>query len=404
MSAAGQGAAPVSRGAHEGLATIVESMAVEPEPTPATKSSESSRVATPGAPLPGSAAGRVTWSTEEAPLNRNYTFEQFVVGSCNRLAHAAALASSEQPGQAYNPLFVHGNVGLGKSHLLQAIGNAILRRSHEARLIYISCEEFTNRYIRSIESREVDRFRKYHRTADVLIVDDVDFLANKERTQEEFFHTFNDLYNAGKQIVLSSDRPPPEIPALEERLVSRFKWGLVVDIDRPCFETRVAILKRKAKMRSVELPDEVAYYVAKRIDTNIRELEGALIKLIGVAAITERVLSLNLAQEALHDVQPSKSYHVALTEIMSLVTSEFAISARDITGKNRTQAISFPRQVGMYLSRMHTEHSLEEIGKFFGNRDHTTVLYAVTKIRERAQSDRVLKELLASLATRLIRR
>jgi chromosomal replication initiator protein len=339
----------------------------------------------------------------EIARNESYTFEQFVVGPCNRLAHAAAIATADHPGRAYNPLFIHGGIGLGKSHLLQAIAHAVQRKQHRARVLYLSCEEFTNRYIQAIETKAVDEFRAYHRNADVLMLDDVEFLAGKERTQEEFFHTFNDLFNRKCQIVLSSDRPPPEIPTIEDRLVSRFKWGLVTDIGKPCFETRVAILKRKARLRSVELPDDVAYYVAERVESNIRELEGALITVLGVASFCEREVSLEVAEEALRGVPSMRAPHVALNDVLALITSEFALSAREITGKGRSQAVSFPRQVGMYLSRQHTEHSLEEIGRFFGNRDHTTVLYAVQKIAERAGKDRVVKDLLQSLSQRLRR-
>ncbi len=334
-------------------------------------------------------------------VNRDYTFENFVVGSCNRLAQASAMTVGENPGNSYNPLFIHGNVGLGKTHLLQAICHAVLRKRPEARVVYLSCEEFTNRFIQSIERKCVDEFRAFHRSADVLVVDDVDFLASKAKTQEEFFHTFNELFHAKRQVVLSSDRPPLEIPTLEDRLVSRFKWGLVTDIDMPCFETRVAIVKRKARMRSVDLPDDIAYLIAQRVTTNIRELEGALTKVLGVAAITEQDLSVALAEDALRGISTPRPPRARLEDIMTLITSEFSLSSRDLTGKSRSQAISFPRQIGMYLARELTDHSLEDIGRFFGGRDHTTVIYAVDRIRKRFATDRVVKDLLATLTQRL---
>lgn len=337
----------------------------------------------------------------ETALNKDYTFEQYVVGPCNQLSHAAALAIGQNPGRAYNPLFVHGNVGLGKTHLLQAICHAVKHKPEPSRVLYLSCEDFTNRFILSIQNGRLNDFRDFFRSADVLVIDDVQFLGGKEKTQEEFFHTFNHLYNAHKQIVISSDRPPVEIPTVEERLVSRFKWGLVTDIELPCFETRLAIVNRKARLRGIELPDEVSQYVAERITTSIRELEGAVIKVLGVSAITERTITLTLAEEALKGLASRRPNKISIDNIISLITSEFSISARDLTGKGRTQAVSLPRQIGMFLARDHTDHSLEEVGRHFGNRDHTTVLYAVQKIKNRAKGDRMFKELLANLSARL---
>jgi len=336
-------------------------------------------------------------------LNPNYTFDRFVVGPCNRLAHASSLAIGENPGCAYNPLFVHGNVGLGKSHLLQAICHTVLRRDPNARVLYLSCEDFTNAFIQAITTHQLDAFRDYYRSADVLVIDDVQFLANKEKTQDEFFHTFNALYDAQKQIVLSSDRPPVEIPTVEERLVSRFKWGLVAEVEAPCFDTRVAIVRRKAAGRGVELPEDVARYLAERVTTNIRELEGAVIKVVGIAAITDQPISLALAESCVRGM-PSRHAQVSVDDVMTLITSEFAITARELTGKSRTQTVSLPRQIAMFLLREHTESSLEDVGRIFGNRDHTTVLYAVNKIRERSQKDRMFKELLDGLGNRLLTR
>ncbi|MCK5943689.1 MAG: chromosomal replication initiator protein DnaA [Planctomycetes bacterium] len=337
------------------------------------------------------------------PLNPNYTFDKFVVGPCNRLAHASALAIGENPGHAYNPLFVHGNVGLGKTHLLQAICHTVLRRDPNARVLYMSCEDFTNSYIQAIQAHRIDTFRDYHRGADVLVIDDVQFLANKEKTQDEFFHTFNALFDGQRQIVLSSDRPPVEIPTIEERLVSRFKWGLVAEVETPCVDTRKAIVSHKAAGRGVELPDDVAQFLAERVTSNIRELEGAVIKVVGFAAITDQPITLSLAESCLRGM-PMRRAQVTAEEVMSLITGEFAITARELIGKSRTQAVSMPRQIAMFLLREHTENSLEDIGKIFGNRDHTTVIYAVNKIRERSQKDRMFKELLDGLSSRLMTR
>ncbi len=337
------------------------------------------------------------------PLNPNYTFDRFVVGPCNRLAHASALAIGENPGHAYNPLFVHGNVGLGKTHLLQAICHTVLRRDPNARVLYMSCEDFTNSYIQAIQAHQIDHFRDYHRGADVLVIDDVQFLANKEKTQDEFFHTFNALFDGQRQIVLSSDRPPVEIPTIEERLVSRFKWGLVAEVEAPCVDTRKAIVSSKAAGRGVDLPDDVAQFLAERVTSNIRELEGAVIKVVGFAAITDQPITLSLAEGCLRGM-PMRRAQVTSEEVMALITGEFAITARELIGKSRTQAVSMPRQIAMFLLREHTESSLEDIGKIFGNRDHTTVIYAVNKVRDRSTKDRMFKELLDGLSSRLMTR
>ncbi len=392
---------PLSAGLGEVLDPIRRRMETGPGSPPGSLSGHPvSGHATHGAMPTGAPAGRRSNGTQ---LNPNYTFDKFVVGSCNRLAHASSLAIGENPGCAYNPLFVHGNVGLGKSHLLQAICHTVMKRDPNARVLYMSCEDFTNSFIQAIQNHQLDAFREYHRSADVLVIDDVQFLANKDKTQDEFFHTFNTLYDAQKQIVLSSDRPPVEIPTIEERLVSRFKWGLVAEVEAPCFETRAAIVRRKAKGRGVDLPDDVASFLAERVSTNIRELEGAVIKVVGIAAITEQPITLALAESCMRGM-PVRHSQVSADDIMTLITTEFAISARELTGKSRTQTVSLPRQVAMFLLREHTENSLEDVGRIFGNRDHTTVLYAVTKIRERSQKDRMFKELLDGLSNRLLTR
>ena len=359
-----------------------------------------------GMPPSGRALGQSVHEHKlrRAQLNPNYTFDKFIVGPCNRLAHAATLAAGENPGSAYNPLFIHGNVGLGKSHLLQAICQNVMKQTPQARVLYLSCEDFTNTFINAIQNNALDEFRNFHRRVDVLVIDDIQFLASKDKTQDEFFHTFNALYDAQKQIVMSSDRPPVDIPTIEERLVSRFKWGLVAEIEAPCFDTRVAIVRRKAKGRGADFTEEVANYIAERVTVNIRELEGAVIKVVGVAAITGRPVSLQLAEEALRGVAVTRLALVSVDDVMGLITAEFALSARDLTGKSRTQAVSLPRQIAMFLLREHTEMSLEDIGRIFGNRDHTTVLYAVTKIRDRTQTDRMFKDMLDGLGARLMGR
>jgi len=287
---------------------------------------------------------------------------------------------------------------------MQAICHTVMRRDPNARVLYMSCEDFTNTFIQAIQSGNLDQFREFHRSVDVLVIDDVQFLANKEKTQDEFFHTFNALYDAQKQIVISSDRPPVEIPTVEERLVSRFKWGLVAQIEAPCFDTRAAIVRRKAKGRGAEFGDDVAALIAERVTNNIRELEGAVIKVLGLATITGRPVTVELAEEALRGVALPRQTQVSAEDVMTLITSEFAISGRDLTGKSRTQAVSSPRQIAMFLLRDHTDMSLEDIGRLFGNRDHTTVLYAVNKIRERSQTDRMFKEMLDGLGGRLVAR
>ena len=321
-------------------------------------------------------------------LNPKCTFESFVVGPCNRFGHAAALGAAEQPGKSYNPLFLHGRVGVGKTHLLQAFCYSVLERFPESRILYLSCETFVNHFIDALENGDMMSFRDKYRNIDVLVVDDIQLLANKERTQEEFFHTFNSLYNAGKQIVLSSDSPPKDIPTLQDRLVSRFKWGMVTEIEPPCFETRMAIVKRKARERGTELPDDVAQFISENIEENVRELEGAVTRLFGYTRLTNAKISVDLAREALAGLIDVRSGAPTVDDIISLVTEHYQVKLSELQSKKRTKAIAFPRQVAMYLSRKVTRHSLEEIGGFFGGRDHTTVLYAVEKIEKEISGDR----------------
>jgi len=325
-------------------------------------------------------------------LNAKYTFDNFVVGPCNRFAHAAAVGAAESPGKAYNPFFLHGSVGLGKTHLLQSMCYSLLQRQSDVRILYLSCETFVNHFISALENGDLQKFRNKYRNVDVLVVDDIHILANKERTQEEFFHTFNTLYNAGKQIVLSSDSPPKDIPTLQDRLVSRFKWGLVTEIEPPCYETRMAILIRKSRERGRELPEDVARLLAEHIDTNIRELEGAVTRLIGFAGLSGQKVTCELAREVLRDIFTVRKGTPSIDEITRLVTEHFGVKLSELQSKRRTNAVAYPRQIAMFLARKITRHSLEEIGGFFGGRDHSTVVYAVEKISKLVAQGHECKE------------
>jgi chromosomal replication initiator protein len=344
----------------------------------------------------------LAWESDVA-LNPHYRFDGFVVGPCNRFAHAAAVGVSESPGRAYNPFFLHGSVGLGKTHLLQSLCYALLDETPDTRILYLSCETFVNHFVGALETGNLNKFRNKYRNVDVLVVDDIHMLANKERTQEEFFHTFNTLYNAGKQIVLSSDSPPKEIPTLQERLVSRFKWGLVTEIEAPCYETRMAILKRKSREKGHELPDAVAKLVAEHIDTNIRELEGAVTRLISYAGLNGQEITPELARKVLRDVFAAPRGQPSMDDILRIITAHFNIKVTELQSRRRTKAIAYPRQVGMYLARKITRHSLEEIGGFFGGRDHTTVLYAVEQIEKQIQADERLRATVVGFLAQLQR-
>jgi chromosomal replication initiator protein len=331
------------------------------------------------------------------PLNPDYTFDNFVVGPSNHFCHAAATAVADQPGDSYNPLFLHGNAGLGKTHLLQALCHVL--QGKEAKVCYLSCEDFTNHFIGAIESRSLDSFRYRYRHADVLAIDDVHFLAEKERTQEEFFHTFNSLYNRQKQIILSSDRHPKDIADIEERLVSRFKWGLVIQLEPPPLETRIAIVKRKAKMRSMELDDMAAAYIGERIKENVRELEGAVNRVLYLSRLNNRQIDVELLEEALADLVPSLPVNIGpgLAEILRVVADRFGIRPTDIQSRRQTKSVAYPRQICMYLARRCTQCSLEEIGGHFGGRDHTTVHYGIRKIEGMVEQSQETKMLVESL-------
>ncbi|KEI11523.1 chromosomal replication initiation protein [Clostridium novyi B str. ATCC 27606] len=331
-------------------------------------------------------------------LNPKYTFDSFVIGNSNRFAHAASLAVAESPAKAYNPLFIYGGVGLGKTHLMHAIGHYILQNTPNAKVAYVSSEKFTNELINSIKDDKNEEFRNKYRNVDVLLIDDIQFIAGKERTQEEFFHTFNALYEADKQIILSSDRPPKEIPTLEDRLRSRFEWGLIADIQAPDFETRIAILKKKADVENLNIPNEVMVYIATKIKSNIRELEGALIRIVAYSSLTNREVSVDLAAEALKDIISSEqNKQVTIDLIQDIVCSYYNLRIQDLKSSRRTRNIAFPRQIAMYLSRKLTDMSLPKIGEEFGGRDHTTVIHAYEKISNILKKDESLRNVINDL-------
>ena len=324
-------------------------------------------------------------------LNPKYTFDTFVIGSGNRFAHAASLAVAEAPAKAYNPLFLYGGVGLGKTHLMHAIGHYVLDHNPSAQVLYISSEKFTNEFINAIRDNRGESFRSKYRNIDILLIDDIQFLAGKEQTQEEFFHTFNALHEERKQIIISSDRPPKEIPTLEERLRSRFEWGLITDIQPPDLETRIAILRKKAKAENLDIANEALMYIASQIDTNIRELEGALIRVVAYSSLTNQDITTHLASEALKDIIPSnRSRIITIQLIQQKVGEYFGIKMEDFKARKRTKAVAYPRQIAMYLSREMTDHSLPKIGEAFGGRDHTTVIHAYEKISGTMKSDQEL--------------
>ncbi|MBI1953743.1 MAG: chromosomal replication initiator protein DnaA [Candidatus Omnitrophica bacterium] len=337
----------------------------------------------------------------EGALNTRYTFDQFVIGSSNRFAHAAAMAVSDSPAKVYNPLFIYGGVGLGKTHLMQAIGHRMRERSPRAKCLYLTSERFTNQLISAIQNRSMAAFRDRFRTADVLMVDDVHFMGGKEATQEGFFHTFNALYDAHKQIVISSDRQPKELHGLEERLVSRFEWGLVTDVHPPDLETRAAILRKKALAQGQEVPEEVTLFIAQQITSNIRELEGALNRVTAYGLLEGQAITLPMAREVLRGVMVETAKEVTVEKILQVVADHFSLSVADLKGKRRTQKVSFPRQLAMALARELTESSLPAVGEFFGGRDHTTVLYACQKLEQVRKKDGKVGRIYESLLVEL---
>ena len=332
-----------------------------------------------------------TWGKEQ--FNMHNTFDTFVIGPGNRFPHAASLAVAEAPAEAYNPLFIYGGVGLGKTHLMHAIGHHVLSNKPNAKVIYTSSEKFTNEFIKSIRDNETEAFREKYRKIDVLLIDDIQFTQNKEQTQEEFFHTFNELHQNNKQIVISSDRPPKEIAKLEDRLRSRFEWGLIVDITPPDYETRMAILQKKIGEENLDIPPEALNYIANQIQSNIRELEGALTRLLAYSKLQGKPITTELTAEALKDIiQSPKSKKITIQDIQKIVGQYYSVRIEDFSAKKRTKSIAYPRQIAMYLSRELTDFSLPKIGEEFGGRDHTTVIHAHEKIANDIKSDPTFKQ------------
>lgn len=335
-------------------------------------------------------------------LNPRYNFENFVVGPSNRFAHAASIAVAQAPAKAYNPLFIYGGVGLGKTHLMQAIAHYIMAHNPASKIFYVSCESFTNELINAIQNRTTLKFRTKFRGVDVLLIDDIHFLSGKEHAQDEFFHTFNTLYDAHKQIILSSDRPPKEIVNLEERLISRFEWGLVTDLQPPDFETRVAILRRKAQLSSINVPDEIIFYIAEKIKTNIRKLEGALLRVVSNTSLVGDELTVPLTEQLLQDfIISEEETMVNIDTIQKVVADYFDIRVADMKSSRRPKSIAYPRQIAMFLSRDLTRSSLPEIGEAFGGRDHSTVIHAYRLVEERVTSDFSLKKAINTIKQRL---
>ena len=337
------------------------------------------------------------FSVRESQLQDRFSFANFIVGKGNQFAHAAALAVAEAPGKTYNPLFIYGGTGLGKTHLSQAIGNFVKEQSTESRVYYTAAEKFMNEMIYAIQNRKTIEFKNKYRSKDLLILDDIHFLADKESLQEEIFHTFNSLYGSGRQIVMTSDRPPKDIPSLQDRLLSRFQWGLVVDIRPPDLETRIAILRNKSERDGIEILDDVSYYIASNVKSNVRELEGCLVRLLAYSSLTGNEMSVETAREVLRDIVGPERPRITPESIQRVVADYFGLSEDSIRGKRRTASVALPRQVAMYLSRELTELSLKEIGARFGGKDHSTVLHAYDKVKRLSVEDPKMKGVLDRL-------
>ncbi|MFC2174153.1 chromosomal replication initiator protein DnaA [Acidobacteriota bacterium] len=349
---------------------------------------------TPARPAPAQVP---EYFTNRSLLNPRYTFDSFVVGSCNQFAHAASQAVADLPGQSYNPLFIYGGTGLGKTHLMHAIANQITKKMPETFILYTTTEKFMNELINSIRDDRILSFREHYRNVDVLLIDDVQFLAGKERTQEEFFHTFNTLLEAQKQIVVTSDSPPKEIPTLEERLRSRFEWGLISDIQPPDLETKIAILKKKADLLKIYLADDVALYIASKTKSNVRELEGSLIRLMAVSSLLDKPIDVALARETLRDIIEQKRRKITIENIQGIVSDFYGITVSDLKDKNNSQSVAFPRQIAMYLCKELTGASYPTIGKAFGGKHHTTVIHSVKKIEQHIKADEEFHKLINNL-------
>ncbi|MBP7330743.1 MAG: chromosomal replication initiator protein DnaA [Firmicutes bacterium] len=336
-------------------------------------------------------------SYQSSPLNPKYTFDTFIVGNSNRFTHAACLAVSEAPAKSYNPLFIYGGVGLGKTHLMHAIGQHIMEHSSWLKVFYVTSEKFTNELINSIRDDKTVGFRNKYRGMDILLVDDIQFLAGKERTQEEFFHTFNTLYEANKQIIISSDRPPREIPTLEDRLRSRFEWGLITDIQPPDLETRIAILRKKSQLENLTVPDDTIAFIANKIQSNIRILEGALNRVIASSSLNGKEINPEMAAEVLKDIMPNRPRPITIQLIQEVVADFYNLKVEDFKSKKRNRSISFPRQIAMYLSRELTDASLPQVGNFFGGRDHTTVIHAYDRINDELKENSIFQDTIKDL-------
>ncbi|HVH88552.1 MAG TPA: chromosomal replication initiator protein DnaA [Terriglobales bacterium] len=348
----------------------------------------------------GASQSRFDWETA-AQLNPKYTFDAFVIGSGNQFAHAASRAVAERPSKAYNPLFLYGGVGMGKTHLMQAIGHEVKKRMPEASICYVSSEKFTNEMINSLRYDKMTSFRDKFRNVDLLLIDDIQFLAQKERTQEEFFHTFNALHESMKQIVIASDRPPKELAEIEDRLRSRFEWGLIADIQPPDLETKVAILQKKSETEKVALPTDLALYIASNVRTNVRELEGALIRLIAYCSLTGAEITLSTAQQVLKNFIDSQARKISIESIQKAVAEQFGLRTAEIKAKNNSRSIVVPRQIAMYLAKQMTEASLPEIGRQFGGKHHTTVMHSIAKIDEQRRADKDLNRTINKLTETL---
>jgi len=371
--------------------------AVEPQPAP-SPAPASPRQADPAYPAPFQGSGE---SDLPLRLNELYSFDNYIIGPANSVAHASARAVGQNPGRAYNPLFIHGSVGLGKTHLLHAVCHEFMTRFPGDRVCFLSCEEFTNEFVRSLQRNDVDSFRARFRNVHLLVIDDIHFLKGKERTQEEFFHTFNQLYQSNRQIVLSSDAAPNEIPTLEDRLVSRFGWGLVTQLEQPEMETRMAIVRRKAELMHIDVPNDVVEFIATHFRNNIRELEGALLSTRAYADVLGEPITLRLARAALKQSLQPVGIGITIDKISQLVCERFQVKIADLRSKRRGRSISTPRQMIMFLARKLTSLSLDEIGDYFGGRDHSTVLYGVRKVEERYRTDPTLAATLERMADRL---
>ena len=330
-------------------------------------------------------------------LNPNYSFDTFVVGDNNRFAHAASLAVAESPATAYNPLFIYGGVGLGKTHLLHAIGNEVLRNNKDFKILYVTSEKFTNDFINSLKDNNMDNFRNRYRNIDVLLIDDIQFIAGKDRLQEEFFHTFNTLRESGKQIVLSSDKPPRDIPLLEDRLKSRFEWGILADVSMADYEVRLAILRKKSDEKHAIIDDDILKNIAAKIDSNIRELEGVFNKIVAQASLTHTPVTFEMAEKAINDIIRQNSSVISIEYIQEVICNYFDITMKDLTSSQRSSNITFPRQIGMYLCRILTNESFPKVGAAFGKRDHTTVMHAFKKIEQGIKEDQNTKLVVESV-------